>query len=174
MTGKLRFIENATRKRARGATVIGSGLAVHGLKSLFQDNRRRIWVSTSGGVGYLENDRFISINGIPGGEVQAIAQDAGGNLWIANMNLGLFQLLPEKVVQQIPWSRLGRKDFATSLAADPLRGGLWLGFYQGGMAYFKKVKSANRTQPPMDWARAVSTTFNSIGTVRFGPPPRAG
>ena len=135
--GQITIYRERGVKAEHGARkIIGSGLPVHGLMSLFQDNRRRIWVSTSGGVGCLENDRFISISGIPGGEVPAIAQDAGGNLWIANKYLGLSQLLPGNVVQQIPWSRLGRKDFATSLAADPFRGGLWLGFDQSGIVYF--------------------------------------
>src|SRR5262249_8704774 len=30
----------------------------------------------------------------------------------------------------------GHKDHATALAADTVQGGLWLGFYQGGVAYF--------------------------------------
>jgi signal transduction histidine kinase len=32
---------------------------------------------------------------------------------------------------------LGHKDVAMALAADPLQGGLWLGFFQGGVAYWK-------------------------------------
>ena len=33
-------------------------------------------------------------------------------------------------------SSLGHKDFALSLAADHLHGGIWLGFYGGGISYF--------------------------------------
>ena len=40
------------------------------------------------------------------------------------------------MVQQISWARLGHKESASALAADPLRGGLWLGFFEGGIAYF--------------------------------------
>src|SRR5262249_12908043 len=105
--------------------------------SLFQDSRGRIWVSTYHGFGYLENDRFVSINGVPGGYVHSIAEDKSGNLWIANQQAGLFPLSPQREVQQIPWARLGHKDSASALASDPLRGGLWLGFFQGGLAYFK-------------------------------------
>jgi ligand-binding sensor domain-containing protein len=32
---------------------------------------------------------------------------------------------------------VGRQDFATALAADPGQGGLWLGFWDGGVVYFK-------------------------------------
>ena len=105
-------------------------------RSLFQDARGRIWVSTPREFGYLENDRFIPVRGVPGGAVHGIAEDTAGNLWIANQDAGLFQLFRGNVVQQIPWARLGHKGSARALAADPLRGGLWLGFFQGGVAYF--------------------------------------
>jgi ligand-binding sensor domain-containing protein len=108
--------------------------------SLFQDDRGRIWVSTRTEFGYLENDRFVSISGIPGGLVRSIVEDTGGNLWIANQEFGLFKLLRGSEVQRIPWAGLGRKDFATTLVADPLQGGLWLGFFLGGVAYFKDDK----------------------------------
>jgi ligand-binding sensor domain-containing protein len=58
-------------------------------------------------------------------------------LWIANLDHGLLQLRGNSVVQQIPWAKLGRKDHALALAADPTKGGLWLGFFEGGVAYFK-------------------------------------
>jgi len=105
--------------------------------SLFQDRHGRIWVSTLGGFGYLEKDRFISIPGIAGGPVRGIAEDNVGSLWIANLNAGLLQLSARNEVQQVPWDKLGHKDFATALAIDPSGGGLWLGFYDGGIAYFR-------------------------------------
>ena len=105
-------------------------------RSLFQDARGRMWVSTPREFGYLESDRFIPVKGVPGGVVHGIAEDTAGNLWIANQDAGLFQLFRGNVVQQIPWARLGHKESAIALAADPVRGGLWLGFFQGGIAYF--------------------------------------
>ncbi|HJX93240.1 MAG TPA: two-component regulator propeller domain-containing protein, partial [Pyrinomonadaceae bacterium] len=84
--------------------------------SLFQDSRSRIWVVTLHEFGYLENDRFISISGLPGGVVRSIAEDAKEDLWIANQNFGLFHLLRSKVFEQVPWDKLGHKDFAAALA----------------------------------------------------------
>src|SRR5262249_18550103 len=104
--------------------------------SLFQDDRGRIWVSTNDGVGYLENDRFMSINGIPGENVQALAEDIAGNLWISNVNVGVFRVSARGGVQQIPGARLGRTDPVSAMAADRVHGGLWLGFLLGGIAYF--------------------------------------
>ena len=79
------------------------------------------------------------------------------------------------MVERIPWARLGRKDFAYALLPDPMQGGLWLGFYQGGVAYFKdgQVRASYASRR---WAGRgpCRTAFNSIGTVRSGPRPRAG
>jgi len=105
--------------------------------SLLQDSRGRIWVSTTEGGGYLENQRFSPINGVPGGSVHGTAADTAGNLWIANQEQGLLRLAGDRLAEQIPWARLGHKDPAHALIADPLQGGLWLGFIYGGMAYFK-------------------------------------
>jgi signal transduction histidine kinase/ligand-binding sensor domain-containing protein len=120
---------------------IGSGkpdVKLNGLNphSLFQDHSGRIWVSTLRGVGYLENDRFVSVSGVPGGGVHSIAEDNAGNVCIANQGHGLFRVSPRNEVEQIPWARLGHKDHASVLAADPVQGGLWLGFFLGGIAYW--------------------------------------
>jgi len=114
-----------------------SGLPDDGVGSLFQDDRGRIWVTTSRGVAYFENGRFVRKQELPGGVVHSIAGDSAGNLWISDQNHGLFHLLGESLVEQIPWSRLGRKDYAVHLLPDPSQGGLWLGFWLGGLAYFK-------------------------------------
>jgi len=43
----------------------------------------------------------------------------------------------ENLVQEIPWSKLEHTDHASVLIFDALRGGLWLGFFLGGVAYLK-------------------------------------
>jgi PAS domain S-box-containing protein len=50
--------------------------------------------------------------------------------------VGLFQISPENEVREITWADLGHKDDASVLAADRRQGGLWIGFSQGGIAYF--------------------------------------
>jgi ligand-binding sensor domain-containing protein len=119
------------------ATVYGQDGARIGAGSLFQDSHGRIWVSTATGVGYLERDRFVS-TAVPGGSVEAITQDVAGDLWIANQNLGLIKVSPTNEIQQIPWDTLGHKDLTLHLAADPLHGGVWAGFYNGGLAWFRE------------------------------------
>jgi signal transduction histidine kinase/ligand-binding sensor domain-containing protein len=130
------YRERAERTTTGVREIIGSGLPDKGVESLFQDSRQRIWIATVGGIGYLENDRFISISMLPGKDTLSIAEDTEGNLWIANEQGGLLHLIRGSEIQQIPWSKLGHKDHASALAADPWQGGLWLGFDLGGVTYF--------------------------------------
>ena len=108
--------------------------------SLFQDDSGRVWVSTYPRLGYLENNRFIPLNAVPGGGVLAMAQDRAGILWVANEHVGFLQLREGRVVQQIPWSSLSSQAHVTGMVLDPVRGGLWLGFHLGGIAYFNEGK----------------------------------
>lgn len=114
-----------------------SGLPDDAVESLFQDDGGRIWVSTDHGAAYLDHGRFIPVGAVPGRWVHAMAGDSAGNLWISHQDQGLFHLRGGIVVEEIPWARLGRKDFAYTLHPDPVQGGLWLGFYLGGVAHFK-------------------------------------
>ena len=103
--------------------------------SLFQDDSGRLWVSTPFGFGYLDNDLFVSVSNVPGA-VTAAAQDTAGNVWIANEHAGLFRLSSGSVVQQVPWSNLGHNDSVSVMVANPQQGGVWLGFFLGGIAHF--------------------------------------
>ena len=104
--------------------------------SLFQDSSGRIWVSTTHELGYLEANRFVSVSSTYDGRMLDIAEDSAGDLWMADQQGGLLHLSGGKLVERLPWVSLGHKDFVLSLAADHLRGGIWLGFYEGGISYF--------------------------------------
>ena len=114
------------------------GLPQNSLESLLEDDRGRIWVPTRGGIAYLEDDRFSSVGVLPSVlAVHAMAQDGAGNLWLGDLYRGLLHLRDGKLVEQIPWERLGHQDSADALVSDRGQGGLFLGFVQGGVAYFK-------------------------------------
>lgn len=116
--------------------ITDSGLPDDVIHSLFEDDQRRIWVSTRAGLAYFENDRFIPVSGIPSG-VHAIAGDAAGNIWISE-DESLILLQGGRVIERFPWTSLGRKVHAIPMLSDPVRGGLWLGFRDGtGLSYFK-------------------------------------
>ena len=105
--------------------------------SLFEDERGRVWLSTLQSVGYLDHGRFSAVRGVPGGRVHAITGDLKGNIWLAHETQGLFHLANEHVVEQISWAHLGHSDRADALAVDPSTGGLWLGFFRGGIEFVK-------------------------------------
>src|SRR5271166_914822 len=135
--------------------------------SLFQDDRGRVWVSTSRELGYLENGRFTSIKGVPGGNVPSIAQDTAGNVWVANQAVGLFRISPQNDVRQIPWSDLEHKDNAEVLAADRRQGGLWIGFFLGGLAYVSdgKVRASYTAADGLGPGRVSDLRFDDDGTL---------
>src|SRR5208283_537044 len=132
--------------------------------SLFKDSSGKVWALGSHGFGYLEDKRLIPISDFPKGSgAFGIAEVGLGNLWLAHQYAGLLHISDGKVVQQIPWAGLGRKDCAIALAADPSEKGLWLGFAKGGVAYFaeggiRKGYSAN------DGLGA-----GPVSNLRFGP-----
>jgi PAS domain S-box-containing protein len=130
------YRKRSTKAPGTVREIIDNGLPDDFQGSLYQDHRGRIWVFSRGGAAYVESDRFIPVRTMSGGYAHAIAEDSAGDLWISQ-DQGLFHLLRGGAVEQIPWARLGRQGLALALAADPLQGGLWLGFSQGGVAYFK-------------------------------------
>ena len=104
--------------------------------SIFEDHGGRIWVATRSGIAVRENDRFRPVSSVPYGTVFSIAEDRTGNVWMSHSE-GLFHLREMHVVERIPWDRLGRREPATAAVDDAQKGGLWLGFRDGGVAYFK-------------------------------------
>src|SRR5579864_4157802 len=154
------------RSRAGVRQIVGSGLPDEGVGSLFQDSRGRIWVSTLSGIGYLENDRFVPA-AAPGGLVESLTEDASGNLWIANRDLGLLRLSQDNVFPPIPWATFGRKDPAVVLTTDPLHGGLWLGFSRGGIVWFRDghVQSSYSAADGLGGGRVNQLRFDGQGAL---------
>jgi len=114
------------------------GLPQAGVQSLYQDADGRLWVSTGGGLAYLSGDRFVAVGGLPSREVYSITGDAVGNLWLSG-NDGLARLHKGRLVENIPWASLGRRQQAKVIVADG--GGVWLSFWKdGGVLYFKDGK----------------------------------
>ncbi|HYZ83369.1 MAG TPA: two-component regulator propeller domain-containing protein, partial [Bryobacteraceae bacterium] len=116
--------------------ITASGLPHDSIQSLYQDHRGRIWVSIPRRIAWFENGHFHPISLETGGRVSSITGDSVGNLWISAVP-GLTHLVDMRVVEQIPWSAFGDHGVAYSLIAGRDAGGLWLGFYKGGVAWFK-------------------------------------
>ena len=112
-----------------------SGLPDDVAQSLFQDDRGRVWVSTDHGLAYFKDGKFVAVNGVPRQEVYSITGDKAGNLWLSR-NRGLSHMLNGHLVEQFPWSALGRRQQAKVVVSD--QGGVWLSFWtDGGVLYFK-------------------------------------
>ena len=116
--------------------VIDSGLPDDFQASLYEDHRGRIWVFSRSGAAYLENGRFIPVRDMPGGYAHCIVEDGAGDLWISQ-DQGLFRVRDGRGIEQIAWDSLGLQGLALALGADGSHGGVWLGFSEGGLAYFK-------------------------------------
>ena len=118
-------------------------------------------------MGYLEDDRFVLIRDVPGGILRSIAEDTQANLWINHQEFGLFQVPREAEVKRISWALLGRKDFATALVGDRLRGGLWLGFWDGGVAYFDdgQIRAMYAAAAGLGEGRVNQFHFDQDGTL---------
>jgi ligand-binding sensor domain-containing protein len=109
-------------------------------RSLGHDDRGRLLASTPGGVFYFERGRFARIPGLPGGDIFSIAGDDRGKVWISKNGEGLFYSTREGAVQRVPWARLGHASAALTLLPNRLDGGLWLGFFDGGIVFLKDGK----------------------------------
>ena len=131
--------------------------------SLFQDSAGRIWIGTRNDFGYLENDRFVRIRDFPPNEVTDLVEESPGNMWVATQFAGLIHLVDTKIVQQIPWAALGHKDHARVMVVDPSRAGTWLGFRDGGVAYF----TSGRIQKQYSAAEGLGR--GRVNHLRFGP-----
>jgi signal transduction histidine kinase/ligand-binding sensor domain-containing protein len=116
--------------------VIDANLPAGSLDSLFEDSRGRIWVTTHYGVAILESGRFVPVGSLPDGEAFSITEDRTGTVWLSHSD-GLFALREARVVERVPWARLGRDEPATALLSDDVQHGVWLGFRDGGVTYFK-------------------------------------
>jgi ligand-binding sensor domain-containing protein/signal transduction histidine kinase len=107
-----------------------------GAHSIFEDSQRRVWLATLNGVGRIESGRFVRANGFPAGLTRAIVEDARKTLWMIKPDLGFFGLARGAAgVQAFARDVVKRKDLVTAVAADPVDGGLWIGFFNGGVLY---------------------------------------
>jgi len=126
-------------------------------ESLFQDASGRVWLSMRDELAYLKGDRFVTTAALRSGKVYCMSGDKAGNLWLSTEK-ALLHLRDGRLVEQIPWSALGRQQQANVVLSDPEWGGVWLGFWVGGgVSYFRDGQ-----------VRAAYTTADGLGR---GPVP---
>jgi signal transduction histidine kinase/ligand-binding sensor domain-containing protein len=138
------------------------------VRTLGLDDRGRLWVSTRDGVFYLETGRFVRVPGIPAVNAWSIAGDGHGKMWISGGTECLFYFAPGDAVQSVPWARFNQKYLgARALLPDQSQGGVWLGFYDGGIAYFKdgQVRASYSAADGLANGRVNDLRFGSRGAV---------
>ena len=160
--GALGRRSNGQERNANGQlTEIANSELTGDVNSLGQDDQGRLWASTSHGVFYLKDGRFVRVSGVPGEYTTSISGDGHGSVWIGNGDLGLFHWTRDGAVQHIPASRFKQR-FVRTLVPDPQRGGVWVGFYEGGIVYVEGGE-----------VRASYDTADGIGSrvthLRLGP-----
>jgi len=113
-----------------------NGLPADFVQSLFEDNGGRLWATFAGhGLFYFKDGKFVGVPGVPKEEVYSIAGDDSDNLWLSG-NKGLSHMRDGRLVENFPWSAMGRHQQAKVVVPD--QGGVWLAFWiDGGVLYFK-------------------------------------
>ena len=130
--------DGLTRWKNGQATVYrkANGLPADFVNSLHEDNRGRVWATFPGHkLAYFRDGRFVTVSGLPSEEVYSIASDAKDNLWLSG-NKGLSHIREGRVVENFPWSSMGRQQQAKVVISD--QGGVWLAFWVGGGVLFFK------------------------------------
>jgi len=116
--------------------ITDNGVPDENAEHMFEDNEGEIWIGTRKGVAIFKSGRFFPVASVPYGIVYSITEDHAGNIWMSHQQ-GLLHLIQTRVVERIAWTELGRREPATASLQDAREGGLWLGFRDGGVAYFK-------------------------------------
>lgn len=102
--GGLSLLNKKTKifKTFKAFTYEGS-LSNNDVLSVYKDNKNRIWVGTSYGLNWINNEaasgvnpvfqKLTSENGLPNNTIHAITEDSEGNIWVST-NKGLAKVNP--------------------------------------------------------------------------------
>ena len=116
--------------------------------SLFETSSERLLVATGirDGMVWLQGDKSVPLRVPSGEDAFEVAEDAQGDLWIANRESGLLHLRGNgSLVETFSRNILGLP--ASTVAFDPKRNGLWLTSARGELVFFKNGKVVDRFGP---------------------------
>jgi len=115
-----------------------SGLPSDVIAGIFEEQAGRLWASTAAGLAYFEGGRFRSLDLPLKQKISfvAAAEDRDRSVWFSMPERGLVELRDARLAEIVPWSQFANKQ-AWAIEPDRRNGGLWLGFEQGGVAYYK-------------------------------------
>ena len=103
--------------------------------TLFEDREGRIWIGSQSGVGYLDHGRYFRVTGVGDGYIDSIVEDTMGKIWIAHRKVGLLRWSQDRKLERFAWPIDSGGAWAYRVALDPVRGGVWVGSYVGGVVH---------------------------------------
>jgi len=113
------------------------------ISGLFEETDGRLWANCGTGFAALDRASHNFVVQAPArniGSITAATEDRDRSMWLSSPSQGLVHSEHGEIKEIVPWSFFANKK-ATALETDPDRGGLWLGFLQGGIAYWKPGES---------------------------------
>ena len=117
-----------------------AGLPSSNVESMYEDRLGRLWVDAPKGLVFRSNGQFRPLD-LRGADdlrsISAAAEDRDGVLWFADREQGLISVQANEIKKVIPWSSFDNKH-PWALDADLARGGLLIGFVEGGVAYYRQ------------------------------------
>jgi signal transduction histidine kinase len=144
------------------------GLPDDRIRSLFEDERGRIWVSTAGGIVTFDGDRFTAVPLESPGFVQAIAGDGNGGIWLSSFEqgVGVVHVVGGRVVERMPWEAAGGKGPSSGLVTDP-GGGVWIGLIGGAIVRFEdgRIRQVLSTEDGLAGGRLMSVQPDRDGAL---------
>ncbi len=115
------------------------GLAGPSLRSLHADRDGSLWVAFSSGnvLQRLHQGEFKNYE-LPNGSraVRAMAQDAAGTIWMANLDAQLLRVEGDKILDET--ARTGDPTRPIRCLAGTTDGSLWIGYSSAGVGRLKK------------------------------------
>ncbi|MFL6255847.1 MAG: two-component regulator propeller domain-containing protein [Pyrinomonadaceae bacterium] len=124
------------------------GLPNDRVTSLRRGSGGDLWVGTAGGLARMRGGRFETFkgeedDGLSGGIILSIFEDAEGSLWVGTESEGLTQLKDRKFTTYTTREGLP-SDLVKSIYEDHT-GGIWVGTYGGGLSLLKDGRVRNYT-----------------------------
>jgi ligand-binding sensor domain-containing protein/signal transduction histidine kinase len=108
-------------------------------RAIHQDRNQRLWLGTSHGLVRMDGLRwkkFTTADGLAADAVQALADDAEGNLWIGTVGGGLNRWRDDQFTVYRKADGLPSDEISALLADSD--GALWIGTFGSGLARFHK------------------------------------
>jgi ligand-binding sensor domain-containing protein len=144
------------------------GLPPGRIYSITEDRDNRLWVATSKGLYYFENERFHPIaksSGVPEKSFWTILADNQGNIWMGTLGDGLYRFNGKRTEHFLLDDGLSNKIvYSLHQSRD---GNIWIGTYGGFTKYDGKKFTAYYPGKDLNINRCMDITEDGSGVLWF-------